>query len=167
MYREMIYENADGVLASGQIGDAKVIRVFKTETVNGMKKSDALRVTLHGDLKFLQKHQGSVSQIHARAVDECRSAIIILKHENKTLSHLAVNLWEDGEINETFRLEVAGKDGLLEYDSDKAVPVYFGGGLHNAEKKSDHNAMRDALEQESDQAVLQTLDKIMKIIGAE
>lgn len=164
MYYKMIYDNADDVLSSGKIGEAKVIRIFKTETVEKTKKCDALKATLLGDLRFIKKHQGAIKEMHAKSVGDYRSTIVIIKHENKTLSHLAVNLSEEANVNETFRLEVAGNDGLFEYDSDKSVPIYYGGGLQTVNKKSHQNSMIAELECESDSELTKILDEIMEKI---
>lgn len=125
---QMVFENADGILSAGKIGEAKVIRIFRTQAAKKENKRDALRSALVQDIQFLTRHQGEIEKFSGKSRGEWGSSIIIMKHKNKSLSHIAVNLYEDMEIGETFRLEVAGKDGLIEYDSDKSRPVIFNAG---------------------------------------
>lgn len=153
---QLVFENADGILSAGKIGASKVIRIFRTQAATKENERDALRAALCRDIEFITKHQGEIEKFDCKSNRGLGNNIIIAKHKNKTLSHIAVNFYDDSEIRETFRLEVAGQEGLIEYDSDKSKPVIFNKCAGEAAWDK-----ADVTEKDADPQILRTVDAIM------
>ncbi|KAI4454030.1 calcium-transporting atpase [Holotrichia oblita] len=159
------YERISEAIEKGEIGDPKCIRVYKTCGVCNVDLTEAVRLELYEDIKFISEKLGEPELIYAKTVG-LENTIIMIKHKNKKMSHLALNLFREPILN-TFRAEVAGDKGLIDYDSDKSIPVFFNKRLELSQK--DYSYERQFCEADGNEKVLRIIDEIMSRIsgGAE
>ncbi len=117
------YEVIENILKQDKIGKPKMIRIYKSLAIRGVSKKEAISFILYEDIKFILDTLLDVENIYAKTVD-FYNTIIILKHKNKSLSHISLHLYDE-KVKETFRLEIAGTKGLTEFDSDKSSPIFY------------------------------------------
>ena len=117
------YECVKSIIESDRIGSCRMARIYRGLAVENVSRKDALASVLYDDMEFILDILGDVDRVYAKSVD-FYNTIVIMKHENKSLSHISVNLYDE-HVLETFRLEVAGTKGLIEYDSDKESTILY------------------------------------------
>ncbi|MCL2320818.1 MAG: hypothetical protein FWC47_01780 [Oscillospiraceae bacterium] len=117
------FDCVKNIINSDAIGEPKMIRIYRGLALENISKKDALSLILYEDIGFIIDILGNVDKVFARSF-HLYNTIIILKHENKSLSHISVNFYDEPAL-ETFRLEIAGTKGLTEYDSDKESTILY------------------------------------------
>ncbi len=132
------YETARGVVAGGAIGDPAVLRL-KRATFRPRHGADhwffdharsgglILDLMIH-DFDFARWVAGDVTSVHCRSVGAARPdlevdhAFAVLVHESGALTQVTGSWAYGGDVFRT-AMEIAGSDGLLEYDSEAAQPM--------------------------------------------
>lgn len=114
-----VYETAVSRATAGEIGRVGNVRTRRESSADD---GDLFERTGH-DVEFLRRVAGDVEHVFARhtALDSGEAVIATLRFENDAVGHLDVRSREtDGQ--QVRRFELAGVDGLLEYDSDETAP---------------------------------------------
>lgn len=132
------YETARGIVAGGTIGDPAVLRL-KRASFRPRHGADhwffdharsgglILDMMVH-DFDFARWVAGDVISVHCRSVGVARPdlgvdhAFAILTHASGAISQVTGSWAYGGDVFRT-AMEIAGSDGLLEYDSEAAQPM--------------------------------------------
>lgn len=146
------YEAARGIVAGGAIGDPAVLRL-KRASFRPRHGADhwffdharsgglILDLMIH-DFDFARWVAGDVTSVHCRSVGAARPelgvdhAFAVLVHESGAVSQVTGSWAYGGDVFRT-GMEIAGSDGLLEYDSEAAKPMrwYLKGSEAGEEQK--------------------------------
>jgi predicted dehydrogenase len=132
------YAQAKAVVDSGQIGQPGVIRLsrgsYRPKKPNGNwfldeAKSGGIMLDLMiHDFDYARWVGGEVESVFARKISSAHAdapvdyGMVILKHKNGTLSHVA-GAWAYPPPTFRTHLEIAGEAGLIEFDSDASAPI--------------------------------------------
>jgi myo-inositol 2-dehydrogenase/D-chiro-inositol 1-dehydrogenase len=132
------YETARDIVAAGTIGDPAVLRL-KRASYRPRHGSDhwffdharsgglILDMMIH-DFDYARWVAGEVVSVHCRSVGVARPelgvdhALAILTHASGAISHITGSWAYGGDVFRT-SLEIAGSDGLIDYDSEAAQPM--------------------------------------------
>ena len=132
------YETARDLVAGGAIGDPAVLRL-KRASFRPRHGADhwffdharsgglILDLMIH-DFDFARWVAGEVTSVHCRSVGAARPelgvdhAFAILRHESGAITHVSGSWAYGGDVFRT-AMEIAGSDGLIEYDSEAAQPM--------------------------------------------
>ncbi len=117
------YDRVKNIIQADKIGIPQMVRIYRGISLKDTSKKEALEFILYEDLEFMLDILGEPDEIYSKTVD-FYNTIIIMKHKNKSLSHISVNFYDIPAI-ETFRIEAAGTKGLTEYDSDKESIIFY------------------------------------------
>lgn len=135
------YSGARDAVVRGDIGQPAVIRLAR-ETFCPKKASDnwfldfeksggiILDLMIH-DLDYAQWLCGEVESVYAKSIGIENAglpfdhALVILEHRSGALSHVEGS-WAFPPPEFHTRFEIAGRDGLITFDSDESTPI----GLH-------------------------------------
>jgi hypothetical protein len=104
---DIVFAVVEESVKSGTVGTPNAVRVLRYGMGNNVN-----------DMAFCERLLGNATESHEKKSGGI-SVMKISKHKNGGISHIAVI--DTGEA--TLRLEVAGDVGLIDYDSDKAIPV--------------------------------------------
>jgi myo-inositol 2-dehydrogenase / D-chiro-inositol 1-dehydrogenase len=132
------YEMAQQIVANGEVGDPAVLRLkrasFRPRHGPGHwffdhAKSGGLIVDLMvHDFDFARWVAGQVISVHCRSVGAARPdlgvdhAFAIVTHSSGAISHITGSWAYGGGVFRT-ALEIAGSEGLLEFDSEARQPM--------------------------------------------
>lgn len=131
------YVNAKEVIESGSIGTPKVVRGYRggvhpsrvTKWYGEVEKSGgAIQDMLVHDIDFLRWCFGPVKQVYAKGnvykrVEYLEYDMLTLEFESGLIAHLTAD-WSKPEGGSfVTRLEIAGTEGILSYESDKEIPL--------------------------------------------
>jgi myo-inositol 2-dehydrogenase/D-chiro-inositol 1-dehydrogenase len=132
------YQAAREIVAAGTIGDPAVLRL-KRASFRPRHAADhwffdharsgglILDLMIH-DFDFARWVAGDVISVHCRSVGAARPALgvdhamAILQHDSGAISHVSGSWAYGGDAFRT-AIEIAGSDGLLDYDSEAASPM--------------------------------------------
>ncbi|WP_026486118.1 Gfo/Idh/MocA family protein [Caldanaerobius polysaccharolyticus] len=133
------YENAYGTIKKGLIGLPKIVRTYRggpnpavTREWYGIaeKSGGAIQDMLIHDIDFLKMCFGPVKEVYAKGnilkrkdYKDPEYDLVILEFYNGVIAHLVAD-WSGSEDTPfVTKLEIAGTEGLIEYDSSKSVPL--------------------------------------------
>ena len=146
------YALAKDVVAEGQIGRPGVVRLSRGSYrpkkpignwfLNEEKSGGILMDLMIHDFDYARWLSGEVESVFARTVSSGHPdapidyGLAILKHKSGTLSHIA-GAWAYPPPTFRTHIEIAGDEGLIEFDSDATAPI------HNLMRRNDQNDSPD------------------------
>lgn len=132
------YSKVKTIVENGDIGQPAIIRMsrctYRPQKVvdnwyADFEKSGGMMFDLMiHDFDYVRWIAGEVKSVYAKSVSRQQSikdvdyALVILKHENGTISHVE-GAWAYPPPYFRTRLEISGTSGWVEIDSDKTTPV--------------------------------------------
>ncbi len=155
------YISADKSIQTGKIGQAKMIRIYRLEKLKNLVCKDALFAALYTDVKFLTGQLSAIEQVYAKTKDYANT-IVSVKHVNHEISHIAIN-YTDENCPPQFKLEIVGTEGIVDYNSEKALSVY-GSTPFDKNCCVDYSSYSVFMKDDNDQTVMDVISMIERSI---